>query len=168
MPLRLDPEARLPALLALLLAAGIAAQLLLASGPQMPAPVAGVAMVARAPTPAAARVEVPEALAVRPLFGRLGVSGAADTPEATALGGATIAGKVGRGGRRAAVVVQPGRSVTYLPVGGLLAGWTLTALDAEAANFRRGNERLRIVYGAQAPAAPEPGEIQYEEAESEE
>ncbi|MGL6043313.1 MAG: hypothetical protein ACRC1J_05265 [Sandaracinobacteroides sp.] len=167
MQLRLDPEAQVPALLAVLLIGGIAAQLLLGRGAADLPPPAGAAAVARAPSPAAVRIEVPAALAARPLFGRLGVSGAAEGPEAQALGGATIAGKVGRGGRRAAVVVQPGKSLAYLPLGGSLAGWTLTSLDAEAAGFRRGDEQMRVPYGSQAAGAPEAGETE-DQAESEE
>lgn len=153
--------------MALLLLAGIAAQLLLDRRAADLPPVAGVAVVGRSPTPPAGRIDIPAALAERPLFGRLGVSGAAESPDAQALGGATIAGKVGRGGRRAAVVVQPGKSLTYLPLGGILAGWTLTSLDAEAAGFRRGSEQMRILYGSQAPVAPEAGEAE-DETESEE
>lgn len=161
----LDPGARLPALLGLLLGLGIIAQLVLGTGPLALPEVLGIARVARGSVPPVPPVSVPSALAARNLFVPPPLAGSTDTatPAPAPLGGAMVAGAIGVRGRRLALVMLADGHAVYVAPGGVVAGWRLAGIDAGGVRFRQGTQTITMAFGARAPAAPPPSEEGSEE-----
>lgn len=156
----LEPAARLPALLALLLVLGIVAQLMLGAG-EVPVPdVVGVARVARGPVPAVPAVTVPPVLATRNLFlpPPLPGSAPATAPEATLPGGAQVAGAIAVRGRRLALVTYADGHAAYVAAGGHIGGWRLVAIAPDGVRLRQGARTITMAFGARTPEAPPPPE----------
>lgn len=163
----LDREAVLPAALALLLALGIALQLLIGGSEAPVPPGVGIAGLARQPVPPVPPARVPPVLAARALFLPVADAGTvqpgAEAPPAAI--GAVVAGSVARRGRRAAVLVLPDGGTRYLAPGQSFNGWRLLAISEASARFRRDGRDLALAFGAAAAAppvdiAPEPPEDQ--------
>lgn len=155
MPRLLDRDARLPALLAAVLAVAAVVQLLDTGEVELPPAGAlggGGQRVVEQPgmpvTPASAMrrsIFAPSAVA----------AGAGAAAPSDPLGGTRIAGSVTIGRRSYAIVLAPGQPPRRVPVGGTVAGWRVSALTATGAVLRRGAERLELPFGAQGPAVAE-------------
>lgn len=134
-------------MLAGVLALTLASQLLLPDAVALPpaGPIGAGALLPRVADPAPRGV--PGAVLARPIFAPSGAPAGGGTDGETVaaadpLGGATIAGFIGVGRARAAIVSQDGR-VRRVGIGGTIAGWRLVGLTAEGAVLARGGERLR-------------------------
>lgn len=138
----------LPALLAAVLAVAALLQFALTDGVALPP--TGPVGVGAPVSPVADPVPrgIPGAVLARPLFAPSATSGgggggAADAAPADPLGGAQIAGSIGVGRTRVAIVTLPGGRLRRVGIGGVIAGWRLVALTDEGAVLARGRERLR-------------------------
>lgn len=149
--------ARLPVLLAPLLVALAAAQLVLPARNDLPQ-IGGIARVGGGQPPVdPAPVFVPGVLSGGTLFAPVtGASRAAGAAAPDPLGGVVIAGVVQRGASRLALVQGPGAVLHYVAPGGMIAGWRLVALGPGAAQLRRANEHLNLAYGAHPVSAASP------------
>jgi hypothetical protein len=143
----------LPAGLAALLLALFVAQWFLpaTSAPPVALPVATTGRIG-AP-PAAPPSADPGPVLARPLFAPRRPMNPGAGVAASPLGGAVVAGSIAVRGRPMAIVRAPDGAVRRLPIGGMLAGWRLAALDPGGARFRKGGETLTMAYGAAAPPA---------------
>lgn len=156
-------EARLPALLALVLAGAVAVQLALPAARSLPANGAvaqGAATFAVAPEP-----WVPPVPGARALFTPV-LGGATGEAASGPLGGAIVAGAMQRGRLRVAVVQMPAGAVRYVPPGGAVGGWRVETIGLAQVRLRRGREHLDIAYGMPAgPARPSSTTPKPEDAE---
>lgn len=157
---RRDTPARLPLVLAIVLAIALAGQLVLATLFPATADLAAPAPAARlgaGPLPAdPPPVTVPASLSGGSLFAPIpGVSGAAaGAAPPDPLGGMVIAGVVQRGRARLALVSGPGGTLRYVAPGGAIAGWRIAALGPHSALLTRGKDHLDLAYGAHPVVAP--------------
>lgn len=150
---RRDNGSLFPALLVLVLALMAVLQSVLTTRPELSLTLAPPATVTRAKAPEARLAIAPDVILARNLFAptRTGSAGSVDG----ALGGAVIAGTVKVANGRYAIVVMPGGSVRRIYPGATLNGWRLVKLGSEQALFARSSERLNVIYGGRAAAAPE-------------
>lgn len=148
----------LPAILAGLLVLMLASQLAFPSDIASQ-PVLASSRATRIAGVDAAPIRAADIIVARNLFapGR-SQTGALGKVPGTALGGAVVAGTVGSGARMRAVVMQPGGTLVFVGVGGLLNDWRLDRLRPDRAVFRRGADKLEMPFGGMAPSAPDAGE----------
>ncbi len=133
----------LPAVLTGVLALTLAVQFALPETIDLPpaGPIGAGALMPRLADPRPRGV--PAAVLARPIFAPSGATADGEEGVAAAdpLGGAVIAGFIGVGRARVALVTE-GKTVRRVGVGGTIAGWRLVGLTPEAALLRRGGERL--------------------------
>jgi hypothetical protein len=150
---RPDDGTMLPAMLAALLLAAVAAQLLLTGGPELPAE--GVGRIAASmPSVRVARAGSAPDILARPLFSPTRNSdggGATGGGAGTMLGGAVVAGTVSRGRSTQAFVRLPDGSIRTLRIGQQIEGWRLAGLTGDSARFARDGQTISIAFGSSAP-----------------
>jgi hypothetical protein len=139
--------------MALVLATALAVQLLTPADaePPLAGPVGG-GRAARAVVPSATPVMIDPAILARAMFAPA-ASGAADGQAAAPLAGYTVVGAVRIGRRAYAVVRAPDQRMIKVRPGGRIGDWRLAALTADSAMLVRGDERLAVRFGTQAPTA---------------
>jgi hypothetical protein len=154
---RPDDGTLLPAALAGLLLLAVALQLLWTGEPDLPQERVGRILSSRQ-TVMIARTGIPPVILDKPLFsparGGFG-GGAGDAAQASALGGAVVAGTVTRGRARRAFLRLPDGSVRALAIGQDFDGWRLAGLTDDAARFVRAGETITMAFGASAPVVSE-------------
>ena len=146
-PSRAD-RTRLPAALVLLLLLALAAQLMMPAAVALPEPVPGRPL--RLPPLVILPTGADAVLAQRPLFSpsrRPGIAGAAGDQS----GGLRAVGTVTRRGTVRLFVQSGDGRVEALGIGGSVDGWRLDAVAADAARFSRGDARITLPIGANAP-----------------
>lgn len=158
----LDSSARLPLVLASLLALALAFQLLVpgAAEPPPSAPIAG-ARGAAAPLPPALPAGGAGLVLARQLFTpparAVAAGGSAAPPDP--LAGYAVSGTVRVGRALRAIVTTPSGRIVDVPLGGRIGAWRLAGLSATDARLVRGGERRIVPFGAGTPAsAPVPEE----------
>lgn len=146
----LDRTARLPLVLAALLAAATAMQLVLVDDVELPpsGPV-GRGGMAEAPAPNPERAIGGTAILARSMFAPSGgpSAGGGGSP----LGAMTIAGSIRIGRSSFAVVQGPGSRTSRVPVGGRIGDWRLKAVRANEALLQRGEEEIIVPFGGGTP-----------------
>ena len=149
----LDSAARLPLLLAALLAAAFVVQLVAVDDVDLPpAGAIGGGRGAGDRPPEMVSATGGASIVARSMFAP---NRAADGAAASPLGGMMVAGSV-QIGRAAFVVVQgPGNRTSTIGIGGSVGTWRLRAIRANEALLVRGEERITVPFGAREaiPAA---------------
>lgn len=148
----------LPAALAALLVAMVAAQMTLTGDVELPEAGAVGGVGAGAPIARPVRVAVPPVLTARSVFApdtvaaldSGGEGGIVAPPDP--LGGAVIAGTVQVGRARYAVVQSPGGGSARVPLGGRINGWRLIGFADGGVRLRRGGEAMTAMFGGRASA----------------
>ena len=149
----------LPALLALVLLAGVAVQVALPQGAAVP-PGLGGARAADWRLPAIREVGSPDLAARHSLFSPLRVVGARVAAQDARMGGTRIApkpvgpldgtfvlGSAGLAGARALLLRETSGRVLRLRPGGTYRGWRLQQIGPDAALLRKGGRTKRVAYG---------------------
>lgn len=144
----LDSSAGLPLVLAVLLCASLAFQLLLVDDVDLPP----VGPVSAREAGEIENLVPPVAGGGGVVLGRAMFAPSASRPavgDATnALGGVSIAGSLRMGRAVFAVVMSPNNRVAKVPVGGRIGDWRLTAIRQNEALLTRGDEQIIIPFGA--------------------
>lgn len=148
---RLDRATRLPLGMALVLATSLAVQLLTSTDAEPPLGPVGGTRVSGAAVPRPAPVITDPAILARAMFAPAASGTAGDAEDAT-LAGYRVVGAVRIGRRGYAIVRSPDQRTIKVRPGGRIGDWRLTTLTANAATLVRGDERLTVPFGTQAPA----------------
>lgn len=146
----LDSSAGLPLVLAVVLCASLAFQLVVVDDVDLP-PVGPVS------AEGAGEIENPVpppsggsgAVLARSMFAPTASTRTGDQTT-NPLGGVTIAGSLRMGRGVFAVVMSPNNRVAKIPVGGRVGDWRLTAIRQNEALLTRGEEQIIVPFGARA------------------